>query len=61
VDSSAAHTSKAPTSAFAVGLRPYQLEHASGDDRTKLPKGLTRPAHWPASANAQPEEPDNSR
>jgi uncharacterized protein YjbI with pentapeptide repeats len=41
---------------FAVGLREYQLKEAFGDDRTTLPEGLLRPAHWPPSA---PDEPDN--
>jgi hypothetical protein len=33
----------------AVGLPQEQLDMASGDDRTALPDGLTRPAHWPAA------------
>jgi hypothetical protein len=30
-------------------LTQEQLNAANGDDRTRLPKGLTRPAHWPRS------------
>jgi uncharacterized protein YjbI with pentapeptide repeats len=43
-----------------VGLTQEQLEQASGDATTKVADEL-RPAHWPAAANAQPEEPDNAK
>jgi Pentapeptide repeats (8 copies) len=42
----------------AVGLTQEQLAQAFGDATTKVADEL-RPAHWPAAANAQPEEPDN--
>jgi hypothetical protein len=32
----------------AVGLTPAQVELASGNARTVLPKGLGRPSHWRA-------------
>jgi uncharacterized protein YjbI with pentapeptide repeats len=41
----------------AVGLTQEQLDTAFGDDRTLLPEGLTRPAHWLAAA---PDAPDNA-
>jgi hypothetical protein len=33
--------------ADALGLSQIQLYEALGDAETKLPEGLTRPAHWP--------------
>ena len=32
------------------GLTQGQLEDACGDDATKLPAGLTKPATWPCAA-----------
>jgi Pentapeptide repeats (8 copies) len=39
----------------AVGLTREQLKKASGDNRTILPAGLTRPAHWPAAPPHNPQ------
>ena len=33
----------------ARNLTQEQLDGANGDDRTMLPEGLTRPAHWSRS------------
>ncbi len=37
----------------ATGLDQKQIDIACGDDKTKLPQGLTKPATWPC-----PEDPD---
>jgi hypothetical protein len=39
----------------ARNLTQDQLDAANGDDRTQLPDGLTRPAHW--SKAEAPEGP----
>jgi Protein of unknown function (DUF2934)/Pentapeptide repeats (8 copies) len=31
----------------AIGLKDDQLDEAFGDEKTELPKGITRPAKWP--------------
>jgi hypothetical protein len=36
-----------PNLTEAVGLVQSSLDDAIGDAETKLPEGLTRPAHWP--------------
>ena len=46
---SAGRISKAPTSGGADGLTQAQIEAAYGDAATRLPEGLTRPAHWTAA------------
>lgn len=40
----------------AKGLTQQQLDRACGDEKTRLPAALKRPAHW---SSATPEEPDN--
>jgi uncharacterized protein YjbI with pentapeptide repeats len=55
-------------SAYLVGanldgvrnLTQARLDKANGDDRTKLPDGLTRPAHWSKAerSEGQPAQPD---
>ena len=40
----------------ATGLTQEQVNSAYGNEKTMLPDGLKRPAHWPAAA---PHTPDN--
>jgi len=35
------------------GLTQEQLHHAEGDESTKLPRGMRRPAHWKLSGDRQ--------
>jgi hypothetical protein len=35
-------------------LPPSILEKAHGDDSTRLPEGMARPAHWGGSAGPRP-------
>jgi len=43
----------------AISLTQEQVNAAKGDERTRLPEGLTRPAHWLKTEDeecAPPEE-----
>ena len=39
----------------SYGITQEQLEQATGDETTKLPDHLKRPAHWGAKTDEQPE------
>lgn len=37
----------------ATGLEQKQIDIACGDDKTKLPQGLTKPATWPCPSDPE--------
>ncbi len=44
----------------AINLTQEQLKAVIGDDKTILPEGLTRPAHWRTTNKTREEKPDAS-